>query len=52
MYSVITKNRKDGKKGFCTHIGKNYHVPENFRKIKIIGRRDFSDKINIRLKDI
>ena len=52
MYSVITKNIKDGKKGFCTHIGKNYHVPENFRKIKIIGRRDFSDKINIRLKDI
>ena len=82
MYSVITKNIKDGKKGFCTHIGKNYHVPENFtpflfenahfgkfsstksngairmlnaqrcKKITIIGRKDFSNKINIRLKDI
>lgn len=52
MYSVITKNIKDGKKGFCTHIGKDYHVPDNFRKIKINGRMDFFDKINIRLKDI
>lgn len=51
-YSVVTKNIKDGCPGFCRHIGKNYHVPENFRKIKIIGRMDFSDKINIRLKDI
>jgi hypothetical protein len=51
-YSVVTKNNKNGRPGFCTHIGKNYHVPENFRKIKIIGRMDFSDKINIRLKDI
>ena len=51
-YSVVTKNIKNGRLGFCTHIGKNYHVPENFRKIKIICRRDFSDKINIRLKDI
>lgn len=30
MYSVITKNEKNGKKGFCTHIGKHFHVPDNF----------------------
>jgi hypothetical protein len=52
FYSVISKNEKDGKKGFCTHIGLNYHVPENFQKIKILGRKDFPDKINISLKDI
>jgi hypothetical protein len=51
-YSVITKNEKDGRLGFCTHIGKDYHVPEDFNKIKIIGRKDFPDKINISLKDI
>ena len=51
-YSVVTKNIKDGCPGFCRHIGKNYHVPENFRKIKIIGRSDFPDKRYIRLKDI
>jgi hypothetical protein len=51
-YSVVTKNVKNGRLGFCTHIGKDYHVPDNFRKIKIIGRKDFPDKINIRLKDI
>uniref|UniRef100_A0A6C0AR88 Uncharacterized protein n=1 Tax=viral metagenome TaxID=1070528 RepID=A0A6C0AR88_9ZZZZ len=51
-YSVITKNEKDGKKGFCTHIGKNYHInlPNNGKKI--LTRNDFPDKINIRLKDI
>jgi hypothetical protein len=52
MYSVITKNVKDGKKGFCTHIGYHYHIPDNFQKIKIISRNDFPDKRNIRLKDI
>lgn len=52
MYSVVTKNVKNGKNGFCTHIGKDYHVPENFNKIKIIGRNDFPDKIHISLKDI
>lgn len=52
MYSVVTKNIKNGKKGFCTHIGKDYHIPENFNKIKIIGRKDFPDKIHISLKDI
>jgi hypothetical protein len=52
LYSVITKNSKDGRLGFCRHIGKNYHVPEDFKKNKIIGRKDFPDKINITLKDI
>jgi hypothetical protein len=51
-YSVVTNNIKNGRLGFCTHIGKNYHVPENFRQIKIINRKDFSDKINISTKDI
>lgn len=51
-YSVITKNFKNGRLGFCTHIGKDYHVPDNFKKIKILGRKDFPDKINIRIKDI
>jgi len=51
-YSVITKNVKNGRKGFCTHIGRDMHVPDNFQRIRIIGRRDFPDKINIRLKDI
>jgi len=51
-YSVVTKNSKNGRLGFCTHIGKNYHVPEDFKKIKIIGRSDFPDKRHIRLKDI
>jgi hypothetical protein len=43
---------KDGRPGFCTHIGKDYHVPENFQRVKIIGRKDFPDKINISIKDI
>ena len=51
-YAVITKNVKNGRPGFCTHIGKNYHVPENFQKVKILGRHDFPDKQYIRLKDI
>jgi hypothetical protein len=51
-YSVITKNEKDGKKGFCTHIGKAYHIEENYQKIYILSRKDFPDKINISLKDI
>lgn len=53
-YAVITKNVKNGKKGFCSHIGTNYHVSSiisNTNKI-ILGRKDFPDKINIRLKDI
>jgi hypothetical protein len=52
MYSVVTKNIKNGKKGFCSHIGKDYHISESFNKIKIIGRKDFPDKIHILLKDI
>jgi hypothetical protein len=52
LYSVITKNSKNGRMGFCTHIGKHYHVPEDFRNIKVIQRSDFHDKIKIRLKDI
>lgn len=48
-YAVITKNNKNGKKGFCTHIGKNRHIESSK---KILGRKDFPDKINIRLKDI
>ena len=51
-YSVVTKNFKNGNHGFCKHIGKDYHVPENFQKIKILGRNDFPDKIYIKLKDI
>jgi hypothetical protein len=51
-YAVITKNITNGRPGFCTHIGKNYHVPELYNKIKIIGRKDFPDKIGISLKDI
>jgi len=51
-YAVVTKNIKDGKLGFCTHIGKDYHVPDNFQRVKIIGRHDFPDKRNIRLRDI
>jgi len=51
MYSVITKNVKDGKLGFCTHIGINAHA-SNIHKYKIIGREDFPDKRNITLKDI
>ena len=52
MYSVVTKNMKNGKMGFCTHIGNEHHVPTNTEKIKIIGRHDFPDKRCIRLKDI
>jgi len=47
-YSVVTRHEK----GFCKHIGKDYHVRENLNEIKIIGRKDFPDKIYIRLKDI
>ena len=51
-YSVVTKNIKDGCPGFCKHIGKEYHVSENFQRIKILGRNDFPDKRHIRLRDI
>jgi len=50
-YSVITNNIKDGRKGFCTHIGLQNHVsilPHH----KILTRQDFPDKIYIGLKDI
>jgi len=54
LYSVITKNIKNGRKGFCTHIGENDHVPSivaNTNK-KILGRADFPDKICIGFNDI
>ena len=51
-YSVITKNIKDGKLGFCSHIGKNYHVNDPIIGPKILGRKDFPDKRYIRLNDI
>ena len=46
-YSVIPKDSK----GYCKHIGINNHV-NDIPSIKIIGRKDYPDKINIRLKDI
>ena len=51
-YAVITKNIKNGKKGFCTHIGKNDHVRNLNGSKKIVVRADFLDKKHIRLKDI
>ena len=51
-YAVITKNIKNGKKGFCTHIGKNNHVRNVVNGKKILYRNDFPDKKHIRLKDI
>jgi len=51
-YAVITKNIKNGKKGFCSHIGKNDHVRNLNGNKKILGRGDFPDKRHIRLKDI
>jgi hypothetical protein len=51
-YSVITKNEKNCRLGFCTHIGKDYHVSNNFQKIKILSRNDFPDKRHIRLSEI
>lgn len=50
-YSVVTKNIKDGKKGFCTHIGKDHHVRNVINGKKILGRADFPDKIRILLHD-
>lgn len=50
-YSVVTKNIKDGKKGFCTHIGKNHHVRNVINGKKILGRADFPDKKIILLCD-
>jgi hypothetical protein len=49
FYSVVTKNVKDGRPGFCTHIGKSSHVQEDNR---IISRKDFPEKVMIRMKDI
>jgi hypothetical protein len=49
FYSVVTKNVKDGRRGFCTHIGRASHVREDNR---IIGRKDFPDKIRIKMQDI
>ena len=53
-YAVITKNVKNGKNGFCSHIGKNYHVNTNVTNINNIiwSRKNFPDKVNITLKDI
>ncbi len=51
-YSVITKNLKDGRRGFCSHIGLNFHVQDDYQRVKILGRNDFPDKKYIRLKDI
>jgi hypothetical protein len=51
-YSVVTKNVCNGRPGFCSHIGKQFHVETSTENIKIIGRADFPDKKNIRLKDI
>jgi len=50
-YSVVTKNIKDGRPGFCSHIGKNEHSTHN-DGIKIFGRNDFPDKANIRLHEL
>jgi hypothetical protein len=47
-YSVISRLNPNG---FCKHIGKYAHV-ENITHIKIISRKDFPDKQNIRLNDI
>jgi hypothetical protein len=47
-YSVISRLHKTG---FCKHIGKDAHVQDSSH-IKIISRKDFPDKINIRLNDI
>ena len=52
FYSVITKNEKNGRLGFCTHIGKDHHVINNRNGNKILTRSDFPDKINICLNDI
>lgn len=51
-YSVVTKNVCNGRPGFCSHNGKQFHVETKTEKTKIIGRADFPDKICIRLKDI
>ena len=53
LYSVVTKNIKDGKKGFCTHIGKNEHVSSRITNTnkRILGRADFG-KSNITMKEI
>lgn len=50
-YAVVTKNIKDGRLGFCSHIGKNEHVENNDIE-KIITRKDFTDKAHIRLSEI
>jgi hypothetical protein len=53
MYSVVTKNIKNGRMGFCINIGKDYHVPDNYQNVNnIIRRHDFPDKRYIRLKDL
>ena len=51
MYSVVTKHVLNGRKGFCSHIGKSTHVeirPEH----NILTRSNFPDKKYMRLKDI
>lgn len=47
-YSVISRLHPNG---FCKHIGKDAHVQDTTH-IKIVSRKDFPDKIKIRLSDI
>jgi len=55
-YAVVSKDHRYkqpyNRKGFCMHIGVNDRVSEKFQNIKIIGRADFPDKINMRIRDI
>jgi len=51
-YSVITKNIKDGRKGFCSHIGINAPVPKTFQNVRIVARKDFPDKRHMTINDI
>jgi len=48
MYSVISRLHPNG---FCKHIGKDAHVQDTTH-IKIASRKDFPDKIKIRLSGI
>lgn len=50
LYAVVTTKEN----GFCKHIGKNNHIYPNVKNSneKIIGRIDFPEYVNIKLKDI
>jgi len=50
-YSVVTNNIKNGRKGFCTHIGKENHVHIT-KSHKIPQRTDFPDKNRILMSEI